>query len=438
VNSWRSRRVQDLMPEPPADRDPENEATPARQDSILHLQRTVGNRAVQEMLPRSEGESIPEGDREKLESTFGHDLGNVMIHRDEEAAEFAENAAVNAFTAGRDIYFARGAYGPATLAHEVSHVIQQAQGPSVLTGEDAHLEHEADVASSSHMSGKIAEVSSVAAAPALQRQAMPGTQPTSTKLLPTDSVTLDGFDIDKSILSGTHKQKLETFAKRLKATLASSPNSIVTIVGYADAPGTEPHNLALGQQRADAVRDYLVGLSIEPGQLHTISMGEALPLIASKGYEAQNRRVEIDVVERSFFKSQLPAQVPSVPVQPPPVEKPKIDLTFHPKEHEATPSEQFQERMRQVDKAVREAQEAEKANQGTSAADAMGRVLRNAAKKLGLPNWLQDRAESLGKDIPSMGAKAAVDQIAGDKHLDANALAALKALVDAVMQTKVK
>lgn len=434
---WRSKRPQELAPEP-AHRAAENESPVSIKDPVLSLQRSVGNRAVQKLMPKSHGEPIAEDDRKKLEGAFGHDLGDVRIHRDSEAGEFAEDVGANAFTTGRDIYFAPGAYGQTTLAHEVGHVIQQSRAPSTLAGEDAGLENQARAASSSFMSGDAAEMSPAAAAPAFQREPVPGVQ--SMKLLPTDSLTLDAFDIDKFDLSATHKQKLEAFAQRLIATLAAAPNSIVTIVGYADAPGTEPHNLDLGQRRADAVRNYLISLAVSPGQLHATSLGAGSPLIATKKYEAHNRRVEINVLERTFFKPAAPAQpgASPAPAPAPPTEKRKIDLTFHPNEHETTPGEELQDRMRLLDKAVREAQEAEKANQGTSVADVTGRVLRNAAKRLGLPKWLQDRAESLGKDLPSKGAQAAVDQLAGDQHLDAGARNALKALVDALMRTNVK
>ncbi len=125
-------------------------------------------------------------------------------------------------------------------------------------------------------------------------------------------------------------------------------------------------------------------------------------------------------------------------MQAPPASKPKdIDLTYHPKDIDPQPAGEGVWDPK-IDKAIQEAREAEKAHPGASASDLAGRVLRNAARKLGLPKWLQDRAESLGKDLPSKGAQAAVDEIAGDKSLDASSKNALKALVDALMHTKVR
>ena len=440
MNWWRNRRPQEAI-EPAANHTAETETSAAKPDPILAMQRTVGNRAVQRLLPRSEGEPIAEGERGPLESAFGQDLGEVRIHRDDEAADLAAAADANAFTVGRDIYFAAGAYGAPALAHEVTHIIQQSNAPSVLPGEDASLEQQAGAASAAFLARRPAELGAPGPAPALQRQPAPGTQPSSLRLLPSESLTLDSFDIDQSTLSGAHKLKLEQFARQLKAILAAAPDSLITIVGFADAPGTEPHNLELGQRRADAVRDRLVAAGIPGNQLHTASLGEASPVVDTKRYEAKNRRVEINVIERSLLKPSIvtPAPPPApAPAPAPPAEKPKIDLNYHPKEQDPTPDEELQERMRLIDKAVQEAQEAEKARPGTSAADLAGRVLRDAARKLGLPKWVQDRAESLGKDLPSKGGQAIVDQIAGDKSLDTNTQSALKALVDALMRTKVK
>ena len=214
-------------------------------------------------------------------------------------------------------------------------------------------------------------------------------------------------------------------------------DSNVTIVGYADAPGTDAHNLTLGQDRAAAVRDYLAAKGISRSQLKTSSRGEGSPVVASQGYEAKNRRVEIELNEGRHFKLPLMPPLPLLasPTSTPPP-KP-VDLTYHPELHTPTPGEDLQERLRQADKAVREAQKEEQANQGVSAADVAGRILRRAAKKLGLPNWAQDRAQSLGEKLPSMGARAAMDQLAGETNMDASTRNALGALVDALMRTKV-
>jgi len=399
---------------------------------MLALQRSAGNQAVQKLLPQREGDPIPDEERGKLEAAFGRDLSEIRIHRDQSAASCQS---ATAFTSGRDIYFAPGGYGAETLAHEVTHVIQQQQASEWLPNEDKSQERQAVSASSAVMAGHAADVAGVSAAPAVQRQPVPGTQPPSLTLLATYGLTLDNFDNDKFELSGDHKTRLDEFSERLKTTLSSAPGSVITITGFADAPGTELHNLGLGQQRANAVRDYLIAKGLPAEMLHASSLGEHSPVVETEGHEARNRRVEIEVVERGSLK---PAFVPpSITIKPLPQIPPKtVDLTYHPKI--PTPSEEFADRLRQIDKAVHEAQEAEKARPGTSVADRFGRLGREVARKLGMPQWMQDRVESLARDVPSKGGQAVIDQAAGERSLDANTKNAIKAIIDALMRMKVE
>jgi uncharacterized protein DUF4157 len=81
------------------------------------------------------GQSLDAGVRGRLEESTGADLAGVRVHDNGEADSLA--AAINAvaFTTGRDIFFRSGAYRPNTpqgmrlLAHETTHVLQQATGP---------------------------------------------------------------------------------------------------------------------------------------------------------------------------------------------------------------------------------------------------------------------------------------------------------------------
>ena len=164
------------------------------------------------MLEQTRGDAIPEGERKELEAGFGQDLSEVRVHRDEAAGGLAAGAEASAFTTGRDIYFAPGAYTAATLAHEVGHVIQQSQAAAFVPAEDASLERQASVASAEVLSGCTAEISPVSSAPAVQRQAAPGGPPPVLNLLPADWFTLDGFNIDKADLSESQRQKLDEFA----------------------------------------------------------------------------------------------------------------------------------------------------------------------------------------------------------------------------------
>jgi peptidoglycan-associated lipoprotein len=66
----------------------------------------------------------------------------------------------------------------------------------------------------------------------------------------------------------------------------------VTIEGHADSRGTNEYNLALGERRAAAVRDYLIGLGIPTARLAVVSKGEEDPVCKEEieSCWSQNRR----------------------------------------------------------------------------------------------------------------------------------------------------
>jgi hypothetical protein len=124
--------------------------------SLLHLQRTAGNASVVQMLAdeaageeqvedqaspvhevvgRGGGAPLDESTRASMESRFGQDFGDVRVHTDEQASGSAESVGANAYTVGSDIVFRSGHFdsssptGQRTIAHELSHVVQQRSGP---------------------------------------------------------------------------------------------------------------------------------------------------------------------------------------------------------------------------------------------------------------------------------------------------------------------
>lgn len=99
------------------------------------------------------------------------------------------------------------------------------------------------------------------------------------------------FDYDRSDI-------LPQFIEVLRAHshyLATTPSRKVTLEGSTDERGTREYNLALGDQRADAVRRYMLAEGVGSGQINTLSYGEERP--ADPGHNesawALNRRVEI-------------------------------------------------------------------------------------------------------------------------------------------------
>jgi peptidoglycan-associated lipoprotein len=82
------------------------------------------------------------------------------------------------------------------------------------------------------------------------------------------------FQFDQYSLTDEAKATLDELAQALKG----NPQFAVTIEGYADERGTAEYNLALGEQRAQAARAYLVALGVDAGRIDTISYGEQQPV----------------------------------------------------------------------------------------------------------------------------------------------------------------
>jgi peptidoglycan-associated lipoprotein len=76
------------------------------------------------------------------------------------------------------------------------------------------------------------------------------------------------------------------------AWLKQNSDVSVTIEGHCDERGTREYNLALGEKRAQAVKNYLIGLGISPDRVSTVSYGKERPAVvgSNDGAWAQNRR----------------------------------------------------------------------------------------------------------------------------------------------------
>ena len=98
------------------------------------------------------------------------------------------------------------------------------------------------------------------------------------------------FDLDSYEIKAEAKPLLTEAAKIMR----QYPQINLRLEGHCDERGTAEYNLALGEKRANAVRDYLIGLGVERSRLSTISFGKEKP--ADPGHDetawAKNRRVE--------------------------------------------------------------------------------------------------------------------------------------------------
>jgi peptidoglycan-associated lipoprotein len=96
------------------------------------------------------------------------------------------------------------------------------------------------------------------------------------------------FDFDQFNIRADQRGTVEALA----AWLDTNPSVTLSLEGHADERGTREYNLALGERRANSIRDYLVALGVNPARLSTVSYGEERPAVLGSNESAwgQNRR----------------------------------------------------------------------------------------------------------------------------------------------------
>ena len=96
------------------------------------------------------------------------------------------------------------------------------------------------------------------------------------------------FNYDSAELDSDAQELLQDQAAWMKQHSDVS----VIIEGHCDERGTREYNLALGEKRAQAVKNYLIGLGVSPDRVSTISYGKERPAVvgSNDGAWAQNRR----------------------------------------------------------------------------------------------------------------------------------------------------
>jgi peptidoglycan-associated lipoprotein len=96
------------------------------------------------------------------------------------------------------------------------------------------------------------------------------------------------FDLDKSDISDDTRATLQKDAEWMRKWTSTR----FTVEGHCDSRGTAEYNLALGERRAQAVREYLVSLGITPDRIQTVSKGKEAPFCTEENEAcwSQNRR----------------------------------------------------------------------------------------------------------------------------------------------------
>ncbi len=104
------------------------------------------------------------------------------------------------------------------------------------------------------------------------------------------------FAFDESTLTSDAQAALTATSNWLK----KNPQYNLLIEGHCDERGTEQYNLALGDRRANAAKEYLVALAVDAGRLRTVSYGEERPFDAGHDEAgwAKNRRAHLVIVGR--------------------------------------------------------------------------------------------------------------------------------------------
>ena len=113
-----------------------------------------------------------------------------------------------------------------------------------------------------------------------------------------DTAPLDPvfFDYDQSEIRADARSTLQESANWMRRWTSTR----VRVAGHCDERGTNEYNLSLGEERAAAVRDYLIGLGIDGDRISTVSRGEESPFCneSSESCWRQNRRGQFTITAK--------------------------------------------------------------------------------------------------------------------------------------------
>jgi peptidoglycan-associated lipoprotein len=103
------------------------------------------------------------------------------------------------------------------------------------------------------------------------------------------------FDYNQHTLRPDAIKALQADSSELRDIISQYPDYKLTIEGHCDDRGSEAYNMALGDARAKAAQEYLVGVGISANQLNVISYGKDKPVCQeqTEACWAKNRRIHI-------------------------------------------------------------------------------------------------------------------------------------------------
>jgi peptidoglycan-associated lipoprotein len=103
------------------------------------------------------------------------------------------------------------------------------------------------------------------------------------------------FDYDKHLLRPDAESALQTDAKTLADIIRQYPDFKLRVTGQCDERGSAEYNLALGERRAAAAKEYLVNLGLPADQMNTLSLGKEKPVCTEHNETCwqKNRRAHL-------------------------------------------------------------------------------------------------------------------------------------------------
>jgi outer membrane protein OmpA-like peptidoglycan-associated protein len=376
------------------------------------------------------GSPLPKPPRSFFESRFGYDFTQVRIHTDARATDSANALNAKAFTLGHNIVFRQGQYDPQTtvgkklIAHELTHVIQQArrfsdQSNFKVTHHSDPSEKEAEKRAT-HVPNTTYIQTISPHSIAVQREIQGDfdlTQAASPLLARAiGSVTIDGFETGKADISTDNEKKLKEAAAYIVKLLNRYPGSTVHVIGHTDAVDSPKYNMQLGRERAGSVKTALKGMGVPADSIQTGSKGESELLVKTQKAEPQNRRVEVrfepfvSPIGEPFPELRL---TPPKPISPEPEgEKRHIEL-LPPSIHAYPP-------------LLKEPPPAAARDPRNWLEEGLKRdpLIRK------LPDWAREKVIDALKDADEKAAEKIIDAL----PLDAKEKAALKAAVKSILQ----
>ena len=254
---------------------------------------------------------------------------------------------------------------------------------------------------------------------------------------------LDDFALDKDGLTKAHRDAIDSlaFSISLHVGMLARGKARIEIVGHADTTGKEPHNLDVGQKRADNVRQAL-NVALTPREAgkpldldwSVRSAGEGELLIPTKDNtrEPRNRAVEVRVTIES-----LPAPQPA---------SPPVDLNIHrdptggagagPRRPQDDSERRREEIQRKLDEYDRTHPKRDKSVQDVVVGAVMDNVVDPILKKLPLSKKLRDKAHDAIRDGIESGTEKACDAAIDGAGITGQEATALKAACKAAIKAK--